>query len=248
MKPRAALLLSALAVPPAQAVDAEFGVVGESGPYRYEEPGVMRLDGALSGVRLHGRLDFGHAGGEGTALLGDLRLAFGTADYRSEQTGNSEDEPNGLAELRVMVGTRLPSGALRLTPYGGLGTRYLINDSSGTVTDTGYYGYRRESQYVYVPLGVELAAWPVGRLRLLASAEYDLFVAGRQRSHLAEGAVLNRQTGGWGARGRVEIGYAGFRLAAYHQRWSIADSAAAEGYIEPANLTRESGLAFGYAW
>lgn len=245
---RAAGWLLALVTPAALAVNTEFGVAGEAGSYRYEEPGIMRLEGAMSGVRLHGRLDFGENTAQGPALLGDLRLAAGTADYYSEDTGNSKDEPNALAELRVMIGARLPAPSVRLTPYAGLGARYLLNDSSGTVTDTGYYGYRRESQYVYAPLGVELTAWPVGRLRLQASAEYDLFLGGRQTSHLADGNVVNRQYGGYGARARLEVGYGGFRVAAYHLRWSIDESEVSEGYLEPANRTRESGFAVGYAW
>jgi hypothetical protein len=40
-------------------------------------------------------------------------------------------------------------------PYAGLGFRYLYNDLRGT-SSTGAIGYRRESHYFYVPLGVTL--------------------------------------------------------------------------------------------
>ena len=45
---------------------------------------------------------------------------------------------------------------LRLTPYLGAGYRYLFNEGSGRRTTTGHFGYDREANYYYSPIGVAI--------------------------------------------------------------------------------------------
>jgi len=75
-----------------------------------------------------------------------------------------------ILEFRGLAGYDFPvSKASFLTPYAGIGYRYLNDDSSGKVASTGALGYERESNYIYSPIGVKFIAdlkkgWSMGAM------------------------------------------------------------------------------------
>ncbi len=71
-----------------------------------------------------------------------------------------------------------PRHGVSLSPYAGLGYRYLYNDLRGT-TSTGEAGYRRYSQYFYVPLGLSSRFNVSGKWSVSPTIEYDYFITGR---------------------------------------------------------------------
>ena len=146
-----------------------------------------------------------------------------------------------------------------LTPFFGVGYRYLNNDSSGKTTSTGAVGYDRESNYVYSPIGLEFSAKLNDGWRIGMSAEYDLFWNGIQKTHYEDvspglNTISNNQNQGYGIQGSVKFQKIGERfdvaIEPYVRWWSIKDSnlvgithggtIVGFGY-EPKNETLEAG-------
>lgn len=190
----------------------------------------------------------------------ETRFAFGEVDYDSNGTGSVDDLEDFVFEIRGVTGYDFPIGnAVVVTPFFGVGYRYLNDDSGGRVTTTGHLGYERESNYVYLPIGAELVTgfgqpWSFG-----VTAEYDLFIAGTQKSHLEDvsssfATLENDQESGWGVRGSLKImrhtPVFDLVFEPFIRYWKIDDSkvspvtysGALVGYgLEPANETTEIG-------
>ena len=82
--------------------------------------------------------------------------AWGDVDYSSGSTGSTDNIHDSMYELRGLVGYDFINEETKLyTVYSGIGYRRLNDDGGGTVTTTGHRGYDRESNYYYLPLGVE---------------------------------------------------------------------------------------------
>ena len=123
---------------------------------------------------------------------------------------------------------------------------------NATTTSTGAIGYRRESHYFYVPLGLTLRV-PMGKDWVLApQIEYDGFVRGSQRSYLADTGlgfsdVTNEQMEGYGVRAQLAFEGPRWSFVVWANYWDIEDSdiqPIGGGYagLEPANTTREAGV------
>jgi hypothetical protein len=149
-------------------------------------------------------------------------------------------------ETRGMVGKDLVGGAWALSPYSGVGFRYLSDGVTGTP------GYRTD-KYLYVPIGAtvrtEIASSHWSRAAshhvLSFTVEYDLFARGWQNTYnsllgggtvpatpTAPAFVLNGlsdvafdQHGGWGLRlsGRYTAGPRWY-VEPFYQRWNVNDS------------------------
>jgi hypothetical protein len=118
--------------------------------YRYQEPSVMSSKGAKIGADFR----MTTAIQNDVFLRGELRSAFGTVDYTG--SGNMSGQPDWYFETRGLLGKDWVFNESGLTAYAGLGYRYLFNDARGiscTATQC-YLGYRRESNYVYLPVGI----------------------------------------------------------------------------------------------
>jgi len=217
--------------------------------YEYEEPDFARLEGERIGAtaaytftspsRIFSRIDG--------------RFSYGELDYTG--SGTQSGNPDQLFELRALVGRDYRTGRTVWAPYAGLGVRYLYNDGRG-VTSTGYYGYRRESRYWYVPLGV---TWriPLGSAWVLApQLEYDAFANGSQTTQLSDVSpslpdISNRQGHGEGARGQIALEKGSWAVSAWFNYWHVQDSELEPiggGYVayEPENYTREYGVELRY--
>lgn len=232
-------------------------VGGQISHYRYEEPafpgfGGMNLKGDRGGIvgaytatradRVYGRIDG--------------RVSYGLLKYTSGTTGTLDDVPDWIGEVRVVIGRDyLPGGNYSLSPYIGLGYRYLYNDLRG-YSSTGAAGYQRYSQYVYVPVGLTARFRAGERWTLAPTVEYDVFLGGRQKSQLSDTGlgyydVTNDQDRGYGYRVYLMAENGRWSFGPWLHYWKIRDSdvvpiGLGRVGMEPENSTREYGVELRY--
>ncbi len=225
----------------------------EISSYTYKEPGIMKDSGILYGItgaytyrknfmlRLEGRYDWGQV------------------DYTSTSSGEISNIDYYILELRGLAGYDFKiNNATTITPYIGLGYRYLLDDSTGRISTTGAYGYKRESNYYYSPVGLFTMTVLGGGWSLGLNAEYDIFWKGKQKSHLGEVPgyydIENDQNHGYGARGSVtfqkKLTNADLFIEPYIIYWHISASdvtrdPAGRGWYEPDNNTTQYGAKVG---
>jgi hypothetical protein len=246
----------ALAARPPKRHVFEIGI--EASHITYKEPGFMEEEGDMSGVLFsyahYSRIFFWKIGGELTA---------GLVDYSN--SGELEDIDDLMFEFRLLFGLHFPLHIAKssfLGPYWGFGYRYLNDDSSGMTSTTGAAGYNRESNYLYLPVGVEGVigfgkGWSIGM-----SLEPDIFLAGVQVSHLSDADpacedAYNLQGSGFGFRCRAKVQYefggiVALTLEPFIKYWNIQKSEEATidyGGVdvvvwEPKNNSTEIGAMF----
>lgn len=222
--------------------------------FRYEEPDIaVEFDGPMYGLAG----SFTHHNASRVMFTAEGRGAWGQVDYVG--SGTIDDIQDWTAEGRLAVGYDFLNGGRLLTPFFGVGYRYLNDDSSGKTSSTGAVGYERESNYLYNPIGLEFSAALSEGWRIGLSGEFDIFWKGQQISHLEDAdpgfnEVSNDQDSGYGARGSVKLQRRSERfdllIEPYIRWWSIDDSKSANitfsgviigtGY-EPKNETLEVG-------
>jgi len=224
---------------------------GETSYIRYREPGVMKEKGIMYGV--NGSYTFRNR----FMLKLEGRFSVGQLDYKNSGEINNID--NYIYELRSLGGYSLPKfRSSMLTPYIGIGYRYLNDDSSGKISSTGAWGYEREISYIYSPLGIELFTSLENGWSVILSLEYDYFWDGNVESHLGEIPgyydVKNDQDKGYGIRGSIKFDKKGevldFTGGSFVRYWNIKDSKitvdpAGTAWIEPKNNSLEIGLQLG---
>jgi hypothetical protein len=192
------------------------------------------------------------------------RGSVGWVDYSSPISGEINNIRDYMLEIRGLVGYDVfTSESFMITPFVGIGYRYLNDDSSGKTSTIGKSGYERESNYLYSPIGIGWIAnlgknWFIG-----GTGEYDYFWWGRQRSHLSDvypglSDLSNRQRHGYGLRGSIPLQKKGKTVALefgpFIRYWSIKESETNAityygipilyGY-EPKNHSTEVGLMLG---
>lgn len=220
-------------------------VGGQVARYHYEEPDFMWLKGDRIGAmgaytvvnhkRVYARIE--------------LRQSYGELDYQGSGTLNNV--PDQLFEARALAGRDYGmGGTIAWSPYVGIALRYLYNDLRG-ITSTGARGYRRDSSYFYVPLGVTLRMRLGEEWVLAPRLEYDAFVRGVQRSFLSDAGlgdpdVTNQQRRGRGYRAQLMIEGPRWSFGPWMNYWNVRDSDVRFGGREPANWTRETGVDFRY--
>jgi len=225
--------------------------------YEYQEPGVMSLKGVKMGVDLHAVKVAEDR--DNLIFRGDLRFAFGNVDYNSDTTGSASGEPDWYIEGRALFGKDWDIENAVLSPYTGLGYRYLFNDGRGTscVGSTCYFGYRRESNYIYLPVGIIHHRALSGQASLQSTLEYDFLLAGKQVSRLSDGGagysdVTNNQSSGYGLRLSFMYQKDKWAIGPYAYYWNIGESdvvpeiqngvPTGNGLVEPKNNTVEFGV------
>lgn len=234
----------------------DWGIGTEIYYYHYEEPDFMQNEGAMYGLDAH----YKYRDPNRWSVMAEIRGAWGTVDYSSNGTGSADNNSDGMAELRLTGGYDfILNSNWTMTPFFGIGYRYLKDDSQGTVTTTGARGYERISQYLYSPIGLDFEYDTKQRWTIGAILEFDIFYHGWQESRLG-GAVAglsdvdNEQDGGYGLRGSVPFRLKGDRydilIEPFIRWWKIEDSDEAPitfsgvlvGYgLEPENETLEGG-------
>ena len=177
-------------------------------------------------------------------------IAAGEVDYDGELLDGTPYEADGnkdlLANARLLWGCVWHDEVCSNHVYSGLGYRYLGDDSSDDPT-----GYKRHSNYFYLPLGYERGHKLGGGWYLGLGAEFDLLLYGLQRSEILGGSyepVRNDQDfgSGYGLRGTLEIRHKGQTLdmavAPFIQYWWVDDSDVDHGFYEPENNSTQIGV------
>jgi len=258
MKPKTlegALLLLASSAALAQGADPlatrpglEIGA--QLAQYRYEEPSIpVTIDGIRAGFV--GAYTFTSENRMFFRI--DGRASYGSLSYQG--SGSADGVPDFIFEVRGVAGMDFNPGGIGVSPYAGLGYRYLFDDLTG-YSSTGAAGYRRYSNYFYAPIGVTLRFDANSGWVFAPTLEYDLFIQGKQKSMLSDANaglndVTNTQKSGYGYRAYLMFEKNHLTIGPYLHYWNIADSdkqpiAPGAVGLEPHNWTREIGFELRY--
>jgi len=210
--------------------------------YSYSEPSVGVKDNSrLSALTLGYRNNQGLKNtNEIKQITGNYEFAFVPTTYSGSGTSNSY-YTKFLAEMYLSI---------RNTSYVGLGYRNHYDHSGFGTTSTGYAGYDRQSQYLYVPLGAHYFT-SYGSFK----TQYNFLIQGKQTSYFSQisgykNNIENTQRNGYG----LDLSYlpnkANWEI--YWRYWDISDSNTDASYYntgtlngyyyEPANKTNELGI------
>lgn len=185
----------------------------------------------------------------------DLRGSYGEVQY-SSMSGTIDNIKQWETEDRVLLGRVSPTeSGNRLKTYFGLGARYFSDESKGTISSTGAYGYDRRILQFYVPIGVTYEAQSNG-FTYAPNLEVDPVFWGNVSSRLANVPgyedVENHQSSGIGLRGEFMIGQlndagAGWQAGPFVRFWYFPDSDTATNssgtWVEPENTRLQAGAA-----
>ncbi len=269
----------------------------ETGSYKYEEPH-MEQTMSLKGRKVCASFEWvGRKILEWTGLSDssdnsfatfEARYMTGDTDYkgylqRLEVVGGEmhinyipfqmNNVPDYYVEGRITVGQSYNFMDVgEIWPYVGFGYRRLSNDTSKIDSAT---GYKRVSQYWYIPIGFRLMKESHSGFKISFIGEFDWFIYGEQASRLGPflppeletNYIYNNQRRGWGARfgAKVEVPMSkhfGIFVEPYFRMWKIQNSGGAstevhqvgnELYwwynryiVEPFNVTKELGIKAGF--
>ncbi|MFX0201527.1 MAG: hypothetical protein ACFFCW_35880, partial [Candidatus Hodarchaeota archaeon] len=152
--------------------------------YEYKEPSFMENEGIFYGMHfgcISREWVSSSSSNGGSMFCAEGRFAFGRVDYDGALTDGTPYEIDGINDLvlegRLLLGADMLIRDTLCTLYSGVGYRYLNDDTSFDL-----YGYERESNYLYIPLGGEIytnlkADWQWG-----AGIEFDYLAWGMQTS------------------------------------------------------------------
>lgn len=190
-------------------------------------------------------------------LKGEFRYATGDVEYKSASgVGDVSDD---VYEMRFIAGKEVLVDGYLLGSYIGAGYRMLDND----LRDLGSGGYRRESRYLYIPIGVNHRFKVGSSARISTNIEYDYFAWGEQKSYLSDvsplhaavyGNPVNEQKKGYGFRINSAYEQQSWSIGAFFNYWKIEDSevnyylygSTLYGVLEPKNTTTEVGVELKY--
>jgi hypothetical protein len=221
---------------------------GQAAYYDYKEPNFAEIKGNRLGL-----IGAWTAVGPGIFVRLDLRASYGSLDYHG--SGSISGVPDLIFETRAVTGFDWVFDNTTLSPYVGLGYRYLYDDLTG-YSSTGAAGYRRYSNYLYAPAGMTLRIGLDANWVFAPTAEYDFFIQGKQKSMLSDANaafsnVTNTQNKGYGYRLYLMFEKEKLAVGPYLHYWHIQDSDVQPiggGFsgLEPENFTREYGLELRY--
>lgn len=219
--------------------------------YFYDEPRVMSLRAAHLGLDYTGNYAFGASwprSEEVWFLRSELRFATGRADYRSPISGDLDDKPHWYVEGTGVLGRDVGMDGYVLAPYVGIGLRHLHNDLRG-VSSTGGLGYRRTSQYAFVPIGLTHKTRLSDESQLLSTFEYSHLVRGVQKVALSDTSPTSsdlklRQRDGYGVKLSIRRQMSTWSWGPTLTYWHVAqsDPGGTPAFVEPRNKTYELGL------
>jgi hypothetical protein len=191
-------------------------------------------------------------------LKAEAKGSWGKVDYSN--SGKIDDIEDYMLEGRGLIGYDFPMAQVHsITPYIGIGYRYLNDDGSGKISTTGDRGYERESNYVYSPIGMEFNIHLGNGLFAGEIVEFDYFWWGKQKSHFGDADpaapdIENPQKRGYGLRGSMTLKKKfekiGFEIGPFIKYWNIKKSEkefatykGISGYVwEPKNNSMEFGV------
>jgi hypothetical protein len=230
----------------------ELGLEGQW--YQYREPDFVRLQGYGWGLDGTYTYNWSH-----WFVKANVIADFYKLDYSSNGTGTENGISDYKQDYRGLFGrTFAVSHAVSVAPYTGFGFRMLFDANGENLSSTGASGYDRQSEYLYLPLGVT-GNIRLGKWGFRPTAEYDYLIQGWQTSYLSQvgfdNNIENRQNTGYGLRASLMIAppvnFYNFSFGPYVRYWSIHDSDVQTLYfggvpvatgLEPGNNTLEYGL------
>ena len=224
--------------------------------YKYTEPGLLSLKANKIGFDYSGTyaLDAEWPNrNKGWFVRGDLHFATGKADYSSPISGSLNNRSDWYYEAKGLIGKDFHFDGYTLSPYAGLGYRYLYNDLRG-ITNFFAAGYRRESNYFTLPVGVTHKMALANQSQLVSTAEFSYLLRGRQESKLSDvnpvnQDVTNRQRSGYGLRLGTMVQFSTWSVGPSVMVWRFKDSdRTAAGLFEPRNNTTEVGIKAAYSF
>jgi hypothetical protein len=230
--------------------------------FTYKEPGGIKDEGIFYG----GVLNYTFRGWvpnspdislpeSGVMFRTEFRYAAGNADYDGFITDGATSDPykmNGIEynthETRLLLGIDTLGQDWIATLSTGVGYRYSTDDSSFDP-----YGYRRESNYIYVPIAYQLDSAFENNWSWGGKFEIDLLTWGKQKSYLSDVGdvdIENYQKTGYGLRGSIRFrnktNMGIFTIEPFIRYWSIdiSDYVYVDPYRywEPENTTTEIGM------
>jgi hypothetical protein len=225
--------------------------------YFYKEPSIdVDIKGQnKGGVAYTGTLALGGS----WFVKADLRYVNGKVDYSG--SGTAKGNPDWYYDGRGLFGKDFTVSGQVIAPYAGYGYRYLFNDGRG-ITSTGAYGYRRESNYWYIPIGINHKMHLTSHSKLETTIEYNYLLDGKQISKLSDvpgyNDIKNKQNKGYGYRISSAYVENNWALGPYFYYWSINQSNTVDSFVvsggvaypftayEPKNNTKELGFKVSY--
>ena len=189
----------------------------------------VKIDGVMYGIK--GTAEYT----DKIYLAVDGKYAIGEVDYSG--SGTIDDIEDTMYEVRGLVGVQIQ----KVIVYSGYGYRYLNDDMSGKLTSTGLFGYERESNYQYVPIGIKV--WKL-------QGEIDVLTVGEQVSHLDAIGVgfpelRHKQNRGAGFKLSLDLNKTiwnmDLHLTPFFRAWKVQDSKTDDGFREPRNTSLELG-------
>lgn len=252
------IALVALLVQPASAQTQGLGTqpgeeVGISiSNYTYDEPGYMDLKAVKLGIDYSITHTFPGTWprkDEASFFTGEFRFASGDAKYANNAgTATGRGLTNWYWEARALTGVDIDMDGYVLAPYVGLGYRHLFNDLR-PLTNELAGGYRRESSYFSLPIGVTLRTRASDQSQLLTTFEYMYLLRGTQTAQLSDYNPLGqnlrmRQRNGHGLRLKMMRQSTDWSIGPTLTYWRVgsSDTAGSPAYFEPKNNTLELGL------
>ncbi len=213
--------------------------------YNYEEPGYMNLKAATVGIEYTGTYTFETEWPERGMpwfIHGELRYANGAADYRSPISGSINDTINRYTEGRLLLGKDFAFSNFVLAPYVGVGLRHLHNDLRRHPR-----GYRRDTSYVSIPVGVTHKTKMPDLYLLSSTVEYIHLLQGLHKARMSDfnatvGDLSMKQKTGHGFRLSTMARFGNISFGPSLSYWKVADSNIDKGYVEPMNKTHEIGI------
>ena len=237
----------------------QFGLTASS--YAYDEPSLnVRMTAINVGVEYLGTYAFQND----WFVLGQIDFNNGPAKYSG--SGTASGVPQHYISLKAAFGRDFAFDGFALSPYIGIGYRYLDQALGGVTTTTGAAGYDRRSTYNYIPIGViHRFAVNDNKAKLETTLEYNYLISGNQYSGLAAANPYlfnqnNAQNSGYGINLTILYKQDQWGFGPYYKYWNIADSKTntnsfvADGFRytytvkEPTNTTNEFGLKLTYAF
>jgi hypothetical protein len=191
---------------------------------------------------------------EGKFAYGDISYDGSTSDGHPVKLNNVFDY---TFEIRELIGKQFSlNSEIFISPFLGLGYRNLIDE----LGKASYLGYKRESNYLYLPIIIQTSVNLKKDVIMNNEFEYDLFLLGIQNSYLSDfnpaySDVKNIQNQGFGLTDHLSfsVPLSNFILSTklFIRYWHVEKSSLAYlkksgeniGYVwEPENNTLEIGL------
>lgn len=243
-----------------------FGVNVSGGYYKYSEPQVMNISGAMYGVggyaymaqqRFRHQIHANYFGG--ITRYDGSECGITNATLCTPLQSTSQDS---YYTLEYRFGSFMYQDSETFV-YTGFGLGFWDLDNAISASS----GYAREQSYVYMPLFIHMQYGFSHRIALYGIFTYQQLLCGYNTSHFQDiGFDRNlyfTQNRGYGVRLDIgvrrnldEYGYSGVIVfGAYLQYWNIADSSADSAYYngrfigvyyEPHNITQAVGMSIGY--